>query len=482
VTRRLLASYLLLTVVVLVILEVPLGLAFADHELDQLLSDVERDAFAIAAFVEEELEEPEAHGDGESSAEAAGEGMDLDTLARNYEDRTGGRLVIIDGSGLALADSSPPAEGERYFDERPEVARALEGEVATGARDSDTLGSSIVYVAVPVASGGTVHGVVRISYPTHEVDVRIREHWLRLGGIAVVSLVGAAALGVGLARSVTAPLDRLQTAATALGSGDLTARAPSDAGPPEVRSLARDFNDMAERLEELVRSQESFVADASHQLRTPLTALRLRLENLEAEVDPDQQRDVEAAGREVARLSRLVDGLLALARADRESGQVGAELVDLVALARERVEVWRPLAGEEDVELVLDERAPPPAARVTSDRVAQVLDNLIANAIDATASSGHGGRVGVRVAATTSLASAGEVELHVVDDGPGLSDEERERAFDRFWRASREGGRLGGSGLGLAIVEKLVRADGGTVELRAAHQGGVDAVVRYPGA
>lgn len=484
-TRRILASYLLLTVVVLVILEVPLGLAFADHELDQLVSDVERDAFAIAAFVEEELEEPEAHGDGESEEQAAGEDLDLDSLASNYEARTGGRLVIIDDTGLALADSSPPVEGERYFDERPEVARALEGEVATGIRDSDTLGTSIVYVAVPVASGGTVHGVVRISYPTHEVDERIRENWVRLGGIALVSLVAAAALGVALARSVTAPLRRLQTAATTLGAGDLSARAPTDAGPPEVRSLARDFNDMADRLEELVVSQESFVADASHQLRTPLTALRLRLENLEAEVGPDRQRDVEAAGREVARLSRLVDGLLALARADRESGQVGAEEVDLGALARERVEVWRPLAEEQRVDVSVSDVAPSPAvtARVTSDRVAQVLDNLIANAIDATAanaSNGQAGSVRVRLAATDA-GTGDTVEVHVVDDGPGLSDEERARAFDRFWRASREGGRLGGSGLGLAIVEKLVRADGGTVELRAAERGGVDAVVRYPG-
>lgn len=489
-TRRLLASYLLLTLLVLAMLVIPLGLSFADRQLDELVSDVSTDAFAIAAYVEEELEEPEDHGDGEDQEPAPGEDLDLDEFVAAYEDRTGGRLVIIDSTGLALADSSPPLPGDRYFDERPEVQQALEGEVSSGTRESDTLGESIVYVAVPVASGGTVHGVVRISYPTHEIDERIRENWLRLGAIAVISLLAATALGVALARSVTAPLRRLQNAATALGSGDLTARAPDSAGPPEVRSLARDFNDMAERLEALVESQEAFVADASHQLRTPLTALRLRLENLEADVGDDQRRDVVAATSEVARLSRLIDGLLALARADRESGQTTTEPTDLARLVEERFEVWQPLAEEQGVDLEVDtptvsgvaddpllaganSGAIAVTARVTPDRVAQVLDNLIANAVDAT--GGHG-RVLLRVA---PAADAATIEIHVIDEGPGLSEEERQRAFDRFWRASREGGSLGGSGLGLAIVQKLVRADGGEVELREAAGGGVDAVVRY---
>jgi len=205
-----------------------------------------------------------------------------------------------------------------------------------------------------------------------------------------------------------------------------------------------------------VRSQSEFVADASHELRTPLTALRLQLEN----------GDVENSLREVERLGDLVEGLLALARAD--AGSAPAAVVDAAAIARERVEHWHALAEERDVTLAGpagDEQA---LVRAGSERLVQVLDNLLANALDATP---HGSAVAVSV-----RPGHGRVELRVRDEGPGLSADERARAFDRFWRA-RKGG--GGSGLGLAIVRRLVEADGGEVELaEAPGGGGLDAIVR----
>ena len=152
-----------------------------------------------------------------------------------------------------------------------------------------------------------------------------------------------------MSRWIARPLGKLEEAAAAAGGGDLSARAPVDSGPPEVKTLAAGFNDMVARLEELIDSQEAFVADASHQLRTPLTALRLRLENLERDVTPSGRDDVESALAEVARLSRLVDGLLALARADRAPAAV--EDVDVAATVEERLAAWSALAAERDVRL-----------------------------------------------------------------------------------------------------------------------------------
>ncbi len=462
-TRRLTLSYVGLALFVLLVLEIPLGFAFADRQTDELILAVERDAFAIAGFVEEELE-------GEEPTEGQ-EPIDAQAVATGYEAGTGGRVVIVDLTGLAVADSNPLSPGERYFDTRPEFAEALDGFVSTGTRNSETLGEKIVYVAVPVASGGVVHGAVRITFPTSEVDDRIRENWIRLGGIAVVTLGLAAGIGVLLARSVSRPLRELQEVAAALGGGDLSTRAPTGSGPSEVRELARDFNDMASRLEQLVDAQESFVADASHQLRSPLAALRLRLENLEAGATDADAADVEAAAREVARVSRIVDGLLALARADRTSGHIQSADVGVARVLDDRAEVWAALAEERGVDLVVED---PGTLSVvaTEDRLAQVLDNLIANAVEAV-------DVGGQVVLSASAVGA-RVEMHVVDDGPGLTPEERERAFDRFWRAEREGGELGGTGLGLAIVAKLIRADGGEVELRGASGGGIDATVILP--
>jgi signal transduction histidine kinase len=217
------------------------------------------------------------------------------------------------------------------------------------------------------------------------------------------------------------------------------------------------------KVDVLLRSQHEFVADASHQLRTPLTALRLRLENLERDLDQDGRAELEEALAEVERLADLVERLLALARAD--AAEDVAAPVDVAALLAERARAWSALADEHEVSLVADADGTP-CARAAEERLRQALDNLIENAVEA---SPRGGRVTL-----TAAAAPPWIEVRVRDQGPGLSAEARARAFDRFWR-----GRTGeGSGLGLAIVKRLVESDGGTIELRDTPGGGLEAVVR----
>jgi signal transduction histidine kinase len=462
VTRRLLVASIGLTVVVLIVLVVPLGLSFADREREDLLAGVERDAVAIAFYVEDELD-----------PEATDVGIDVQAVAEGYQQRTGGRVVVVDGLGISVADSDPPpgsAASGRDFTSRPEVATALAGSVSRGTRRSTTLGEGFVFVAVPVASGGLVDGAVRITYPTGAVDSRVRRNWLVLGGLSAVTLATAAVISLVLASSVTRPLRRLQAAAVDLGEGDLGARVPAEPGPPEIRDVATTFNRMAGQLQALVGAQEQFVADASHELRTPLTALRLRLEVLQATDRPDPA-GLDAALAEVARLARLVEGLLALARADRPGAEASGP-VPLRAFLLERRDAWAPLAAESGLELAVDVQGEP-AALTGADRLAQVVDNLLANALEV---APEGSTVGLTAAAVPG----GNVEVHIVDAGPGLTTEERERAFDRFWRRAGGRGTTGGSGIGLAIVRKLVTGDGGDVRLDEAPGGGIDAVARYP--
>jgi signal transduction histidine kinase len=382
----------------------------------------------------------------------------LAAAASDYAAGTGARVVIVDRLGKALIDTSGRVRGAESFASRPEIAAALAGMYPSGVRTSKTLHERLLYVAVPIASGGKVHGAVRITYPFSAVDARIHRYWLILALIGVVVLAGAAVVGLGLSRFVTRPLRRLEQAAAAVGEGQLDVRAPEEEGPPEVRSLAAVFNATVATLARLLRSQGEFVADASHELRTPLTALRLRLESL------PPSRDRDAALREADRLRDLVGGLLALARAD--AGREPPERVDATAVLRERFEAWLPLADEQEVALV-PQLDGPLAVRAAPGRLAQVLDNLLSNALEA---SPTGGTVSLSAVATPPW-----VEVHLVDEGPGLTPEQRARAFDRFWRAGSGGG---GSGLGLAIVGRLVEADEGEVELREAAGGGVDAVVR----
>jgi len=457
VSRRLLFTYLSLAVVVLAALEIPLGVVNARSEKRDLSAKVERDAVAVASLAESTVEH-----------ERPGDLRAVRALAIRYARDTGGRVVIVDRKGLELVDTSPPAPGRRDFSSRPEFAAALKGDVATGTRHSTTLGATFLYVAVPIASGGRVLGAVRVSYPTSTLDARTRRYWIVLAGIAGVVLAVAGLLGASFARWIRRPLSGLERAATQVSGGDLAARATVPDGPPELRALTVQFNEMVVKLDGLVRSQRDFVADASHELRTPLTALRLRLENLERDVAVAGRPTLDAALAEIERLSGIVESLLALARAD--VGSTPPVTIDAAAVASERVETWHAVAGERRVGLHVASSGPQPA-RASADRVAQVLDNLLANALDA---SPAGGDVAVSVGTIGAL-----VELRVRDSGPGLSAEQRARAFDRFWRAGTGGG---GSGLGLAIARRLVEADGGTIELCEATGGGMEAVVRLPAA
>ena len=450
-TKRLLAGYLGITVFVLLALEIPLGIQNQRTERHDVTVKVEHDAVAMASLAEDAVQSP-----------TAAQLQPVATKAYAYATSRSARVVIVDARGRALIDTSARVEGAEDFQSRPEIAAALRGTVATGSRYSRTLKERLLYVAVPIASGGRVHGAARITYPTSTVDARIVHYWLLLGLVACLVLAVAAVLGFLTARVLTKPLRRLEQAAAAVGSGNLDARAPETEGAAEVRSLAAVFNETVSKLGHLLRAQEEFVADASHELRTPLTALQLRLESLERSVADDGRTDLEAALTEVGRLSEMVESLLALARADA----VPSQNVDAAAIAAERVAAWQALAHERDVTLVARLNGGGPA-RAAPQRVAQILDNFLANALDA-APQGSTVTLLARQAPDT-------VELVVRDEGPGLTAQQRERAFDRFWRAGPGGD---GSGIGLAVVRKLALADHAAVALEEAPGGGIDAVLR----
>jgi len=446
--RRLVVTYLALTIFGLALLAVPLGLTLAHREKDRLLFDVERDTDTMSSLVEDSLE---SHTPVPTT----------DLLG--YSKETGGHVIVVDAKGIALEDTDHQASHLDYST-RPEIQNALDGKRVTGTRHSADAGTTLVYAAVPVTSGSRVIGAVRITYGTATLDARVRRMWAQLALLCLGVLTAVAVVGFVLARSITRPVRRLQLATDRFAAGDMSARVQDEAGPPELRQLASTFNRMAGRLTRLLDAQQRFVADASHQLRTPLTALRLRLENLASHVDDRDRGALDAAGAEVARMSRVVDGLLLLAR-DDDNGTDSAS-VDVAAVARERVEMWQEVVAERDVTLVAELPTAAPA-RAIPGAVEQLVDNLVDNAL---AVSPPGSRIIVRVESSKL-----GVVLHVIDQGPGLDAEHREREFDRFWRGPDAAPT--GSGLGLAIVRRLAEASRGTARLEPSPHGGLDAIV-----
>ncbi|HEY2429709.1 MAG TPA: HAMP domain-containing sensor histidine kinase, partial [Acidimicrobiales bacterium] len=448
--RYLVVSYLAVAAVLLVVLEIPLGVVYARHERDVASSGLQRDATAVASLAEEGVERHDP--------------VALAGLAGHYR-HNGDDVEILSAAGEVLVPARADEGEVASRTVRQRVAAVIAGDGGRVASLGD--GDELIAVA-PIGSAVPAVGAVVLTSPDTAVDQRVRGAWLALGALAAAFLALAAAIGALVSRWVTRPITHLQTAALDLGRGDLGARAPATRGPTEVRALSREFNDMAGRLEELVSAQRAFVADASHQLRSPLTALRLRVENVAASADAADAGDVEAVLGEMDRLSRVVDGLLLLARS--EGQRPARQVVDVAEVVSERQLAWAALADEAGIRLAHDAPAGPVQAWFVPGHLDQILDNLLANAVEATP---PGRSVRLEVAG----ADGDWVEVHVVDEGRGMAPEDRRHAFDRFWRgAGSEPGR--GSGLGLAIVQQLARASGATVELRQAAGGGVDAMVR----
>jgi signal transduction histidine kinase len=457
VTKRLLLSYLTITVIVLLLLQVPLGIFYAQRERERVAADVEHDANVVASLYEDDLEE----------------GAALDPIpAEIYEARTGARVVVVDAAGISRVDTAAPVE--RDFSTRPEIAAALEGTGTSGTRSSDTLGTDLLYVAVPVASGGTVHGALRITIDTSDVTQRIRSFWFALGAVAAVVLMAVAVIGWVIARSVTRPVRELTETASRFASGDLSVSPSVSLGPPEIQALDASMTAMARRLDAVLTTQRAFVADASHQLRTPLTALRLRLENLQSRLPsgpgdaPGLDDEVERAIDETNRLTELVTNLLQLARADEKPATASADLRTLVL---DRVDTWTAVADERRVRLVgpRSEATAPVVVSAVPGAIEQILDNLLDNAVRVSPGEGV---VTVGIDERTDT-----VALRIEDRGPGLTDEQKSQATRRFWRGDTS---TPGTGLGLAIVDALASASGGSTELSDTAGGGLTVTVTLP--
>lgn len=446
-TRRIVTALLTLTLAILVAAVVPLGLLAISHARDAFVYDTARTASSVAELAEARLE-----GNADPALSAA-----LLSVARAHDE-----LLVLDQHGSVVVSQGVPQDaGWRNL-----VAQATQQNGPTTELTSDRA-IAVQSIWGDGALSGTVIGTVVLERPTAGLNQSIDNLWLYLIGLSGAALVAAVLIAIYFARWVSRPLGKLDSAARKIADGDLSVRATTRNGPPELRRMAATFNMMAGRLDSLVHGHRAMLADASHQLRTPLTALRLRLDLLAVDSPPATAAELAGAQEEIARLSRLVDGLLATARAEAVTEQL--EQIDVAEVVGERVAAWQPVADGNGVKLLAEPQAPAPGPRVAlaAGHLEQILDNLLDNAIEATGKAG--GTVRVSGAATET-----GVTVTVADDGPGMTPQQRSRAFLRFSSGSQNG-----TGLGLAIVHRLVTANGGIIRLADTPGGGLTVEIDF---
>ena len=444
-------GYLLL--LALIAFGLPLGVSLSERVDTEVRAQASSQADVVAATAHDLL----------APSERKTLGRLVDSSARSLR----GRVVVVDAVGRLVADSAGDATLGADYSSRPEVAAALQGRSIQESRHSDTLGAEILATAVPVIDEGGPVGAVRVTQSVAAVGHATREailHLALLGGVVLLLGMIAAAL---IARDTSRPIGRLEQAARRVEEGDLDATSPVE-GSSEQRSLARSFNRMTARLSRLLKGQQDFVADASHQLRTPLTGIRLHLEELREEAGDGGTKaaELDAGLEEVDRLSRIVDELLLLSRSGEH--ELPAGQIDLGEAAQGAYERWGKAAAERGVELACEARSDVGSVQVAPADFDRALDSLIENAIRYSPRGGEVRLVGV----------PGGIE--VLDRGPGLADGEEQDVFERFHRGSAGRAGVKGTGLGLPIARELAGQWGGSVRLRNRRDGGARATLEFP--
>jgi signal transduction histidine kinase len=394
VRRRLILSTALIALAAVVVLGVPLGAVEAARLRTDTTSRLEREADAAAGAADDRLER--------------GQVISPALLGRSAQ-RTH-RVILTTRSGRQIA-TGPPIPGEVL----------------------------VVHAGTP--SGGSVVA----EAPMGELDARVHHEWLLIALLGLGGVLIATALAALQARRLARPLEAIARGAARLGDGDFSVRV-GQFGVPEIDAIGQGLDLSAARIAELVAREREFSANVSHQLRTPLTALRLRIEEAGAQVDAGgRQTELDAALAEADRLEATIGALLAHARRSSAGDMIE---INLATVAHEHATVWRPVLARAGRRLDV-QAAKNVLARASRGTVGQVLDVLLDNALH------HGGgATRIEVAADGHAAC-----IAVVDAGPPIPEADRDRIFERG------ASRTGGTGIGLHLARALAQADNGTLKL-----------------
>lgn len=452
---RIFAGTFVLILLTIAALGVPLLVIVRDHALDEIQDSLKGDAYRTASLIVTAIE----RGDDRTVAETA------DRVARQSKSR----VTVTDSDGGLIFDSDNPERASEDFANRPEIQAALSGVDAAEIRRSETLGTEILVVAVPVARAGHIAGAVRLSRDIAGVRADQLKTTVSVAALLAI-LVGAGAwISSVISRSVGKPVAEIGRVAERIGHGEYSARA-RETGPPEIRELAHSLNNSAARVETAVSTERTFVGNAAHQLKTPLAAIGIRLDSIASEpsLKGDARADLMAAKSEVKGLGRLVDQLLVLSRTGETAGTHIDEPSDPGPALRAVGSQWRETMAEEGIDLDVEIDGDLPEVSLAPDLLAQACENLLDNVVRYCPDS--------ESALFEAQRDSGGLKIRVLDNGGGLDPSVEASVFDRFTRGTTA---LPGTGLGMAVVRQVVESVGGGVELKTS-SAGTEVILRIP--
>ncbi len=466
---RSLQGRLLLTFVTLMVFGLGSVIALSGWRLTaQDLAHSKRDLELQAQIIANALREPVGQGDRGNPTG----GRSLDTLIGSYAQGIGGRVTLVDAQ-LNVVLSSDAVVPVHVAENHGEVVAARNGMSQPTIRWDEWRKEERLFVAAPVAARGQSLGFVQLSIPTAPIYAEMRQTWLTffvVGGAVLLVTIAASTL---IARQIAVPVLKLTATSEQIAAGRLDERV-SPAGPDEIRRLGVAFNRMAERVQEMIAQQRAFVDNAAHELRSPLTSVRLRIEMLQTRGKNDAELMQGYLGqmeREVGYLQRLVDHLLALASVEDGDRAAPKTSLDLACILYEVADEMSEAAQQAGLAFQADIPDHLPTIEASVEQMNSMIRNLVDNAIKYTRRGGT-----IMLAAKSAR---DEIEIRVSDTGIGIPADALSRVFDRFYRVDAARSRKeGGVGLGLSLVRSIAEAHGGHVDVQSrVNEGSVFTIV-----
>jgi len=374
-------------------------------------------------------------------------------------------ITVVDEDGHVLADSNANlSSGGENISNQSEINDALAGIVAAYTRSSPSTHTNWFYVAYPVRSTGKTQGVIRVGVSLNSIEQRLRHDLIVFLEIIVATGLVTVLISLWLARRVNQPVKEMSAMARKIAlSGDISEFVPV-ARRDEIGELGLSFNQMIGRLREQERLRQEFIANASHELKTPTMAIGSVVEALQAGAGDDsvlRRRFLGSLEKLVERQSSLLQDLLDITRLDAGSERVWQEKVGVSNLINDAVEQIRSQAEKKDLQLRVPSESNGYAVSGDAIQLQRALVNILTNAVNYTPDGGV-------ITVQASLSDADRIKIRIQDTGVGIDSVDLPRIFDRFYRTDKARSRAsGGTGLGLAITREIVARHHGTVTVES---------------
>jgi len=441
---RLLSFNIAIILVVIVSLISLFNISFSSFYYSEKEEDLESKAILISNLL---------------SVESDVENINFNELFNSLSTKTNTRFTIIDRQGIVLGDSHENPDSMDSHISRPEVINAFLGHTGTSIRFSNTINLEMLYLAIATTINDE-QIVIRASVPTSSLQENLIELSIQILIAAIIILIIGFGASLFISRKIAQPLERMVRSAQLFARGDFTNRIRSS-GISEINSLSKTLNAMAKQLDDDIRVRKEFVANVSHELKTPLTALKGYVETFK-DIDNEEEKALllDVLDKHTSRMNQIINDLLDLSKLEEtDRSLIRKDNTNIFILLNNAINRCEYISSKKNIKLELSCNEDI-SFMVNEDLIEDAVVNLINNAVQYSNSN-----TTIKI---SSNISANELMIYVKDFGIGIKKNEIENIFKRFYCVDKSHSKMtGGTGLGLSIVKHIVNAHKGQIDVES---------------